>query len=133
MKIAGVKLGDFVTAKEGESVMLLARKMKKKGLRHVYIVDSKGLPRGVVSLVDFNNKIVAEGKCSGDFKARDIMNSPVWCVDAEEDIGKAYSEMIKLGRYILPVTKKGKLLGILSMGEALKAVVMEKNAKKNKN
>ena len=112
--------------------MVLAKKRRKKGLRHIYIVDSKGLPKGVVSLVDFNNKIVATGKCSSDFKAKDVMNSPVWSFDAGEEVGKAYSEMIKLGRYILPITKKGKLVGILSMGEALKAVVGERNVKKDK-
>lgn len=129
MQVKDAKLSGFVTGKESESIVVLAKKMQIKKLRNIYIINNKKEPIGVISLVDFNNKIIAKGKSPTDLTAKSIMNSPVWTINQEADIKEAYYDMLKKGRYVLPVTKEGKLSGILSMSEALKLIIKTKTEK----
>ncbi len=126
MDLSSLNLAEFAVASEGDSVMDLAKIMKKKMMRNVFILDKKENPIGVVSLVDINNEIIAEGKDYMKIKAKEIMNYPVWTIDEKENISKAYYSMLEKKRYALPVTRNGKIMGILSMGEALKEVIKEK-------
>lgn len=133
MDLSELKLIEFACAKAEDSVMELAKKMKEKEVRNIFIIDSKGRPEGVVSMVDVNNKVIAENKDYRKVKAKDIMNFPVWTVDEKESLGKAYTTMLEKKRYALPITRKSKIIGILPMGEALKGVIREKRNASSKS
>lgn len=56
-------------------------------------------------------------------KVRDIMNSPAWCVRADDDLAHARHEMVRRGVKNLPVVDpdSGEPLGVLTVTDVLKA------------
>ncbi|MBI2064648.1 MAG: CBS domain-containing protein [Candidatus Yanofskybacteria bacterium] len=124
--IKEAKLGEFVTGTKNESLDSLAKKMQASGLRNIYIIDEKKKPIGVVSILDFNNKIIAQNKNPKGIKAEEVMESPVWTIDANESVRDAYYKMIELNRFAIPIIEKGKIIGILSLNEALRLMVEKK-------
>jgi signal-transduction protein with cAMP-binding, CBS, and nucleotidyltransferase domain len=52
--------------------------------------------------------------------AEKIMTSNIQVVDIHDSYNMAFSIMATLGTYSIPVTKAGKLLGLLEFGEAMR-------------
>lgn len=105
---------------EDESLIEVAKKIKKYILRYIYVVDKSGKPLGVISTTDMNNRVVAEGKDPNKLVARDIMTSPIHSVEDNMDEREAYSLCIKNDVAACPVTQKGKIMGIVTVNELLR-------------
>ena len=107
------KLNDAVICKEDDSVLEVARIMRDTQTRHIIVIDKNLKPSGIISAFDINNRVVAEEKNAKEIKAEDIMTKPIQSIDIDIDYNEAYQKMIDLGIYTIPVTDKGKLVGIL--------------------
>jgi CBS domain-containing protein len=127
MEIKHCKMFEPLKVKETETVEGVAKKLRDSKVRHAYVVNSKGAPVGVISVVDISNRVVAEGKSAKEMKAKDIMSAPVETKDVNDSIKDAYELMVKGRRYSLAITKEGKLFGILPMNEAV-GVMLGKTA-----
>jgi CBS domain-containing protein len=126
MNLRNAHLEEAATVTTIASVIEVARLLRDRKMRHIYVVDEKEFPVGVVSITDVNAKIVAEGKAPEGLLARDIMTAPLHTVDIDAEIGRAYAEMIAHDTYSIPVLEHGLLVGVFSMGEALKLLVQQK-------
>ena len=107
------KLDDAVICKEDDSVLEVDRIMRDTKTRHIIVIDKNLKPSGIISAFDINNRVVAEEKNAKEIKAEDIMTKPIQSIDIDIDYNEAYQKMIDLGIYTIPVTDKGKLVGIL--------------------
>ena len=105
---------------ETDSVVAVALEIRKHLLRHIYVLDSEGKPVGVISTTDMNNRVVAEGKNPGDMVARDIMTSPIVSIDSGSDEKEAYRVCMKSQIAACPVTKEGKVVGIVTVNELVR-------------
>ena len=76
MKIKDCDLRKVLDCDIGDSVINVAKKLKKNNERHIVVVDS-GKPLGLISTTDICNRVVAESKDLNKTKAKDIMTSPV--------------------------------------------------------
>tara|TARA_Y100000034_G_scaffold134284_1_gene202275 strand:+ start:1056 stop:1418 length:363 start_codon:yes stop_codon:yes gene_type:complete len=113
--------------KDTESIVEVAKKLRENLIRYIYIVDDEGKPVGVVSILDINNRIVAEGKDPNGITAKDVMTSPVQSFDEEEDESKAYRECMEKEIVTCPVTSDGKLIGMVTIDELLRKITHYKN------
>lgn len=120
MKIKDCVLIEAFKCNEDESVVDVAKKLRKISLRHIFVVDKKDYPVGVISVIDMNNRIVAEGKNPKELKAKNIMSKPVIGLDIEEDVEKAYEAMKGKGYVMSPVVKDKKMMGIVSIHQIIK-------------
>ena len=77
---------------------------------------------GIISTVDINNRVVAEGKNPNGLKAKDIMTSPIRSFEEDADEKEAYSTCVKDNIVTCPVTKDGRIVGIVSIHELLRKI-----------
>ena len=97
--------------------------------RHVgaLLVMNQGSLLGIISERDYARKVILKNRSSHDTPVGDIMTSPAVSVTPEDTVHHCMERMTE-GRFRhLPVVKNGRVLGILSIGDLVKAVIQEQS------
>ena len=81
---------------------------------------------GIFSERDYARQVVLKGKASKDTPIRDVMTSRVVFVRPEQDLEECMALMTDKRIRHLPVLHEAKLVGIVSIGDVVKAVISEK-------
>lgn len=87
----------------------------KKIRRGCLIVTKNKKPVGILTDSDLIRKIVSQNIKPDKVKIKDIMSEPLVTVEPEDDILTAVRKMKKNNIHRLPVVKKGKIVGIISL------------------
>ena len=77
---------------------------------------------------DYARKVIVKGRSSKNTAVREVMSSPPIHVDPGMTLRECMVLMTKNRIRHLPVLDKGMLLGILSIGDAVNAVISEQDA-----
>ncbi|MEE8400878.1 MAG: CBS domain-containing protein [Candidatus Hydrothermarchaeaceae archaeon] len=96
-----------------------AELMKKHRIGCLVVVD-KDKPIGIVTERDIAYKIVAEGK-GGDIKVEEVMSKDLKTVGEDKSRVDAAKLMASHVIRRLPVLKKGKLVGIVTIEDIMKS------------
>jgi CBS domain-containing protein len=80
---------------------------------------------GIVSERDYARKVILRGRSSADTPVRDIMTSPVLTVQPDTTVDKCMQLMTDRHVRHLPVTDGGRVVGMVSIGDLVKAVIAE--------
>jgi CBS domain-containing protein len=80
---------------------------------------------GIVSERDYARKVILLGRSSSDTPVWQIMTSEVVTVSPDELVHRCMEIMTERRIRHLPVVEKGKLVGIISIGDLVKAVIEE--------
>jgi CBS domain-containing protein len=83
---------------------------------------------GIISERDYARKIALAGKSSDETPVKDIMTSTVYHVHLHNTIQDCLTLMTHQSVRHLPVEENGKLLGIISIGDVVKAIMEEQEA-----
>jgi signal-transduction protein with cAMP-binding, CBS, and nucleotidyltransferase domain len=122
MKI-GVKVGDvmtreFVSVSPDLPVSLCAREMMAKHVGSLIVKDNQHL-KGIITEGDIIKSIAAKKDLS-KIKAKDVMTKSVISISPSEDM---YDALVKMrGKKVrwLPVTIKGRVIGMLTVKDILR-------------
>lgn len=87
------------------------------------LVVSEGKLVGIVSERDYARKVILKGKMSRDTKVSEIMSSPVTAVDLECTTDECMRLVTEKHIRHLPVVDQGELVGVISIGDLVKAIV----------
>jgi CBS domain-containing protein len=80
---------------------------------------------GILSERDYARQVILKGKASKDTPVREIMTTTVVCVHPEQTIEECMALMTDKRFRHLPVLADDQLLGILSIGDVVKALLDE--------
>lgn len=109
--MAKLKIARVLTCSEEEDIVKIARTMSQKKDRRMFVLDKSKKLIGIITVTDLAFKALAKNKIN--LKAKDIMTKGVKSVDITEPLEKAFEIMNPLKTYTCPITKNGKLLGVV--------------------
>ncbi len=81
---------------------------------------------GVFSERDYARKVILKGKSSKDTPIRDIMSAKLVCVEPNQSTEECMSLMTEKRVRHLPVMDGEKLVGVISIGDVVKAVIADR-------
>jgi CBS domain-containing protein len=100
------------------------RLMAEKGIGAVLVLEG-GKLAGILSERDYARKIALLGRSSADTPVRDIMTAELHVV-APDDSVEHCMQVVTDGRIRhLPVLERGELIGLVSIGDLVKATIEE--------
>ena len=101
------------------------RLMAEKGIGALVVLEPGGRLAGMVSERDYARKIVLDGRSSKETPVRDIMTSDIFSVGLD-DVAPACMKLVTERRVRhLPVVDDGEVVGLVSIGDLVKAVIEE--------
>ena len=101
------------------------RLMAEKNIGAVLVLEGDR-PVVILSERDYARQVVLKGKTSKDTPVREIMTSKVVFVRPDQNIEECMALMTDKRIRHLPVLDEGRLTGILSIGDVVKALISEK-------
>jgi CBS domain-containing protein len=119
--------GSTVHSVPPHTIMFDALKiMAEKGVGALLVTDGNEI-EGIISERDYARKVVLEGKSSREMQVEDIMSGCVYYIKPENSVEECMAIMTDKRVRHLPVLDKGKVAGIISIGDVVKAVIDEQN------
>ena len=112
------------TIAPGATVYEAVKLMAEKNVGGLMVVDGDKVA-GVFTERDYARKVVLMGRSSKDTPVREIMTSPVMYVSPERTSEECMAIMTENRFRHLPVMDKGRLVGLVSIGDLVKDVISE--------
>jgi CBS domain-containing protein len=100
------------------------QKMAQEGIGALAVLDAGELV-GIVSERDYARKVILTGRHSRETSVRDIMTENVICVSSDLRVDASLSLMTKKCVRHLVVRDDGKINGLISIGDVVKAIIDE--------
>ena len=91
------------------------------------LVIEGGKLAGIFSERDYARKVILKGKSSKSTTVGELMSSPPICADPALTIRACLALMIANHIRHLPITDKGSILGVVSMGDIVKMIICEQD------
>jgi CBS domain-containing protein len=98
--------------------------MAEKDVGSVVVVESEKLV-GIFSERDYARKVVLKGRTSKETKVADLMTPDVFYVHQDQTIDECMALMTNRHIRHLPVLDGDKLVGMITIGDAVKAVIAD--------
>ncbi|WP_348761072.1 CBS domain-containing protein [uncultured Salinisphaera sp.] len=119
------KSPDVWSVTPDDSVFDALRLMADKNIGAVLVMDGKHLV-GLLSERDYARKLVLANKSSRDTAVRDVMTSRVAFVAPSKDVEECLALMTDKRFRHLPVMDEGRVVGLVSIGDLVKAIIEKK-------
>lgn len=116
------------TISPGAKVLDALKLMAEKKVGALVVVDNDEIV-GVISERDYARKVTLKGLQSQDTPVRDIMTPEVYGVRLDTAAEECMALMTDKRIRHLPVCVEGKLAGVVSIGDVVKAVMTEQKVK----
>ncbi len=100
--------------------------MAEKEIGALLIKEDGGVV-GILSERDYARKVILKGRSSLATPVRDIMTRPVVCVHPEQTVDECMALMTSRRIRHLPVILDGEVVGLVSIGDLVKASLDEKD------
>ncbi len=99
-------------------------KLAEHDIGALVVMDGERLA-GIVSERDYARKVILLGRRSQEAPVRDIMTETVQTVTPESSVTDCMTVMTERRIRHLPVIEGGKVVGIISIGDVVKAVISD--------
>jgi len=118
--------GPEVWSVEPETPVMHALKIMDEKNIGALVVTRSGSVLGILSERDYARKLVLKGRGASDATAQDLMTPTVITVSPNQSMDHCMELMTSKRIRHLPVVENEKLVGLISIGDVVKAVISEK-------
>ncbi len=118
------KNNDLFTIDPGCSVYDAIKSMADNHIGALPVMSNGNLV-GIITERDYARDIILKGKSSKNALVKDIMTQNVLCVKEEQTIEQCMALMTEKRVRYLPVVNNVKIVGIISIGDIVKAIISE--------
>lgn len=105
------------------TVMEALQIMAEKNIGSLAVIENENYV-GIMSERDYSRKVILKGKNSTSTKVAEIMTADLPSVSADKSIEHCMELMTKNNIRYIPVLENGKLSGIISMSDIVKATIL---------
>lgn len=123
-QLLDAKAPEIHSVPPGAPVIEAIRLMALKGIGAVLVMEGPRLV-GILSERDYARKVVLMGRSSNDTPVQEIMTSKVITVTPNQDVNDCMQLVTERRIRHLPVVKGERVLGVLSIGDLVRAVIEE--------
>lgn len=127
MKVRDLMTSDVECVSQNDSLIQAAKIMKQENVGSVPVCNQDEL-LGIITDRDIVIRAVAEGKDISTVNVLEIMSKNPISVSADTDMHEAAHIMADHQIRRLPVTEKGRLIGILALGDLAVVQIHENEA-----
>lgn len=117
MKVRDLMTSGVIDIQPEESVSVAARTLTHYNIGMLPVRENDGKLCGVLTDRDIVTRCLAAGRVPENTKVREVMTQQVLSVQPDMDTGAAAHLMGRQQVRRLPVVEKGKLCGMLSLGD----------------
>lgn len=125
-QILNVKGSDALSIQPDATVYTALKLMAEKNVGALLVLE-KGKLVGILSERDYARKVILKGKSSLNTPVRDIMTERVMFVRPEQTVEECMALMTEKHVRHLPVLVGDQVVGIVSIGDLVKASIEEKD------
>lgn len=115
---------DVLSISPDASVLDAIRLMAEKGIGALVVMDGDAIA-GIVTERDYARKVILKGRSSETAAVRDIMTTDVVTTTGDRSVAECMNVVTERRIRHLPVVEDGKLCGIISIGDLVKAVIAD--------
>ena len=115
---------DVLSIAPDASVLDAIKKMAEHGIGALLVMD-KDVLSGIVTERDYARKVILLGRYSDDTPVRDIMTVDVKTVSSDHNVRHCMDLMTDKRVRHLPVVDDGRVGGVISIGDLVKAIIEE--------
>ncbi len=115
---------DVFAVTPDDTVFDALRLMAEKNVGAVLVLSGTRL-EGILSERDYARKVILHGRMSHATAVREIMTTDVVCVDPGWTADQCMALMTDKRVRHLPVMEHGEVVGVISIGDAVRAIVDE--------
>jgi CBS domain-containing protein len=123
-ELLGQKGGEIFAIGPDEPVLAAIQMMADRSVGALMVMRGNELV-GIISERDYARKVILKGRSSAETAVWEIMSSPVKTVSPSDTINTCMLLMTEKHIRHLPVVDGGRVVGILSIGDLVKAVIEE--------
>jgi len=118
------KGAEVISVSPSDTVFEALQILAERNIGAVLVLEGSRLV-GILSERDYARQVILKGKASKDTPVREIMTTSVVCVHPEYTIEECMALMTDKRFRHLPVLADDRLLGVLSIGDVVKALLDE--------
>ena len=117
--------GDLVHSVAPETTVFDAlQTMADANVGALVVIDDDKLV-GIISERDYARKVILKGRTSPNTLVKDIMSTKVLCATPDQTVKECMSMMTAKAVRHLPVLSQKSVIGIVSIGDLVKAIIGE--------
>jgi CBS domain-containing protein len=115
---------EILSVKPNDTVFDAIKLMADKSIGSLLVMNGDKLV-GIVTERDYARKVILEGKSSRGSSVKEVMNSKVFCVSPDQTVDECMALMTDKRIRHLPVLDHKQVVGIVSIGDLVNAVISE--------
>ena len=120
------KGSDVVTVKQDETVYTALTRLAEANIGALIVVDEGEQVVGIVSERDYARKVYLKGMSSPKTLVGEIMTDKVCYAEPERSVEECLALITETRCRHLPVLENSQLVGVISIGDLVKASIEEK-------
>jgi CBS domain-containing protein len=98
--------------------------MADRNVGALVVLDGENVA-GIISERDYARKVILHGKSSREMQVGEIMTSKVYYMRPEQNLQECMTQMTDRHVRHLPILEEGRLVGIISIGDVVKAIIAD--------
>ena len=122
--LLAAKGGDVTSISPDASVLDAITLMADRSIGSLLVMQGDEL-KGIVTERDYARKVIVKGRSSESTRVADIMSTEVVTATAEQTVKKCMELMTNRRIRHLPVVDGGKVVGVISIGDLVQAIIAE--------
>jgi CBS domain-containing protein len=119
------KSKDIWTVHSRETAYYALEIMAEKNIGALLVIDDEKIV-GIFSERDYARKVILKGKSSRESPVSELMTKEVYSISPEKSVEECLALMTAAQCRHMPVIENDKLVGFVSMGDVVNAIISDK-------